>query len=101
MPLWRIWSHPKTFTPAQRSALAKDITAYYVSRGLPAFYVNVLFIDVDENALYIGGQPKKNFVRIAVEHIARTMPSNETAEGRAARKGMMDRINGVSGVFPD
>jgi hypothetical protein len=42
MPLWRIFSHPTTFSPSQREALAKDITAYYVGRNLPAFYVNVV-----------------------------------------------------------
>lgn len=67
--------------------------------GLPAFYVNVIFIDVDENALYVGGEPKDNFVRIVVEHIARELPSDEAEEGRKYRKAMMDRINGVSGGF--
>lgn len=100
MPLWRIWSHPKTFTPAQRSALAKDLTAYYTRIGLPAFYVNVIFIDVDETGLYIGGQPKDNFVRIAIEHIARELPSDEAEKGRKARKAMMDRINDVSSGRP-
>lgn len=42
MPLWRIFSHPDTFTFSQREALAKDVTALYVSMGLPAFYVNVI-----------------------------------------------------------
>ena len=40
MPLWRIFSHPSTFNPEQRLALAKSVTALY--KGLPAFYVNVI-----------------------------------------------------------
>lgn len=90
MPLWRIFSHPSTFSPDQRQALASDITSIYTRAGLPAFYVNVVFIDVSETAIFIGGQPRKNFVRIVVEHIARTL---ETPE---ARKGFMDRADAVS-----
>jgi hypothetical protein len=36
-PLWRIFSHADTFTPAQRTAFAKDVTDYYVDKCLPAF----------------------------------------------------------------
>ncbi|KAJ9610717.1 hypothetical protein H2200_005494 [Cladophialophora chaetospira] len=98
MPLWRIFSNPKTFSPAQRSGLAKAITALYVSRGLPAFYVNVLFIDLPDNdgaspSCFVGGEPNPNFVRIVVEQIARTMPSPDTEEGRKRRAGWMDMIN--------
>jgi hypothetical protein len=37
MPLWCIFSHADTFTPAQRTAFAKDVTDYYVDKCLPAF----------------------------------------------------------------
>lgn len=96
MPLWRIFSHPTTFTLPQRAGLAKAITHLYVSRGLPAFYVNVLFIDLDERAVWIGGEPRKNFVRIVIEQIARTMPDPDTEAGRKQRTGWMDMINEVS-----
>ena len=42
MPLWRVFSHPTTFNAEQRLALAKSVTELYVSKGLPAFYVNVI-----------------------------------------------------------
>ncbi|KIW18499.1 hypothetical protein PV08_02787 [Exophiala spinifera] len=93
MPLWRIFSHPQTFTLDQRKTLAKKVTDLYVSIGLPAFYVNVIFIDVDEKATFVGGEQKSNFVRIAIEQIARTMASQETEQGRQQRKGWMDKIN--------
>lgn len=98
MPLWRIFSHPQTFTLDQRSALAKKVTDLYMSRGLPAFYVNVIFIDVDEKATFIGGEPRSNFVRIAVEQIARTMASPDTEQGQKQRTAWMDMINDVSSV---
>lgn len=103
MPLWRIFSHPSTFSPSQRSGLAKAITELYVSRGLPAFYVVVLFIDQPDDdgknpSTFVGGAPHANFVRVVIEQIARTMSSPETEEGRKARKGWMDTINEVSSI---
>jgi hypothetical protein len=68
MPLWRIFSNPSTFTLSQRAGLAKAITNLYTGIGLPAFYVNVIFIDVKEDALWIGGEQKPNFVRIGTLH---------------------------------
>jgi len=47
MPLWHIFSHPDTFSLEQRAALARDVTALY--SFLPAFYVNVIFINSGEN----------------------------------------------------
>ncbi|KIV79819.1 hypothetical protein PV11_07364 [Exophiala sideris] len=93
MPLWRIFSHPQTFSIGQRKGLAKAVTELYVSLGLPAFYVNVIFIDVDENGTFIGGEQRTNFVRIVVEQIARSMPLPDTEEGRQHRKKWMDAIN--------
>ncbi|EXJ57503.1 hypothetical protein A1O7_07851 [Cladophialophora yegresii CBS 114405] len=98
MPLWRIFSHPSTFSPTQRQGLAKAVTALYVSRGLPAFYVNVIFIDLPDAdgtnpSCFVGGEPRPNFVRIVVEQIARTMASSETEEGKERRRKWMDMIN--------
>ena len=98
MPLWRIFHHASAFTASQKAALATAITALYTSPpvGLPAFYVNVVFIAVDEESLYIGGAARRDFVRIVAEQIARSMPDGGTAEGAAARAGWMERINEVS-----
>lgn len=100
MPLWRIFSHPQTFSLDQRKGIAKAVTDLYVSRGLPAFYVNVIFIDVDEKGTFIGGEQRNNFVRVVAEQIARAMPSPDTSEGRERRKKWMDLINEVGPCSP-
>ena len=97
MPLWRIFSHPDTFSLEQRAALARDITALY--GFLQAFYVNVIFINSGENDIWIGGKPKTNFVRIVIEQIARTLPDDATEGGKMRRKGWMDRINEVCPIL--
>jgi phenylpyruvate tautomerase PptA (4-oxalocrotonate tautomerase family) len=91
MPLWRIFAHPSTFTTDQKRGLSQAITKAYVEgAGLPAFYVNVIFIPLEEDEVWIGGEPRKNFVRIVVEQIARTMVTQER------RDFWMDHINKVS-----
>lgn len=98
MPLWRIFYHPSAFTSDQKAALAKAITNIYASppARLPEFYVNVLFIPVQEDEYYIGGEARTNFVRIVIEQIARAMPDPSTEEGKGHRKAWMDRITEVS-----
>ena len=95
MPLWRIYSHPDTFTKEQKAGLAKAITKLYTDApvSLPAFYANVLFIPLQEDEIWVGGESRKNFVRLTIEQIARTMDGAETEEGRARRKWWMDKIN--------
>ena len=95
MPLWRIYSHPDTFTLDQKRGIAAAITKHY--DVLPAFYVDVIFVDCKEGNVWVGPESKTNFVRIVVEQIARAMPSPDTAEGRAWRTGWMDKINEVCG----
>jgi hypothetical protein len=95
MPLWHIFSHPDTFTPTQRTAFAKDITNYYVDKGLQPFYVNVFFVDLNANQCFIGGLPRTNFVRISIEHIAIKYPSGDTDAEKSYRAGRMDLIDQV------
>jgi len=98
MPLWRIFYNPSTLSADQRQSLAKAVTKLYTEPpvGLPAFYVNVLFIPLQENDYFIGGEPRANFVRIVIEQIARTMPEPDTEAGRQARAGWNDKIAEVS-----
>lgn len=93
MPLWRVFCNPGTFSKDQKAALARDVTATY--KSLPAFYVNVIFIECGDDNIWIGGEAKRNFVRIVIEQIARQLPSEATDEGRAHRRRFMDRINEV------
>jgi hypothetical protein len=97
MPLWRIFAHPDTFSYEQRKGISAAITKLYTSPpvSLPAFYVNVIFIDAKEDQMWIGGEQKSNFVRIVIEQIARAMPTPDTIEGQKSRTGWMDMINEV------
>lgn len=97
MPLWRIFAHPETFTTDQKRALAAVITELYTSApiSLPAFYVNVLFIPLQEDDIWIGGETRKNFVRIAVEQIARQLPP-DGEERKQRTHWWLEKINAVS-----
>jgi hypothetical protein len=97
MPLWRVFSHPSTFTLDQKRGLAKAITKHYTDAPLnfPAFYVNVLFVSLQEDELWIGGEPCKNFVRIVVEQIAKHLPA-PGQPGSQRRVAMMEEIDEVS-----
>ncbi|MCJ1464850.1 hypothetical protein MMC07_003465 [Pseudocyphellaria aurata] len=79
MPLWRIFSHSSTFNTAQKQALAQSITQFYTrgGSGLPAFYVDIVFIPVERDSFYVGGKQTTNMVRIAIEHIAIHQPKQE------------------------
>ena len=87
MPLWKIYHAPEAFSVEDKRALAGEITKLY--SFLPRFYVNVLFRELDRDSFLIGGEPTGNFVRIGIEHIARTFPSDE------AKAWFIGRINGV------
>src|SRR3982074_2190206 len=70
MPLLRFFVAPSVLSTAEKKELAQKITSVYVSRKMPAFYVNVFFLELPEDSYYIGGEARANFVRIAIEHIA-------------------------------
>ena len=56
MPLWHVYHPPSTFTnAASKAALCADLTAIYTSRGLPAFYVVIIFHPTDPQDVYVGG----------------------------------------------
>ena len=75
MPLWKIYHPPGVFSAEDKQALAGRITALY-SR-LPKFYVGVVYQAVAPEDFYVGGEPATRFVRIWVDHIARTLPNAE------------------------
>lgn len=76
MPLWKIY-HPKgAFSGEDKQGLARAITDVY-GRAMPKFYVGVVFQEIEPDSFFIGGEPNGNFVRIWVDHIARTLPSEE------------------------
>lgn len=75
MPLWKIYHPENAFSAQDKQALSQAITALY-SR-LPKFYVGVVFQEVAKDCFFVGGEPTDKFVRIWVDHIARTLPSPE------------------------
>ncbi|HZD26613.1 MAG TPA: tautomerase family protein [Alphaproteobacteria bacterium] len=85
MPLWTIYHPVGAFSREDKQQLSERITALY--RRLPKFYVGVVFQEVAEESFYVGGEPAGNFVRIWVDHIARTLP---TAEARTWWIGQCD-----------
>ncbi|KAJ5457029.1 4-oxalocrotonate tautomerase [Penicillium desertorum] len=88
MPLVRIYHpSPRTFTNAkERKAFADDIVNMYTSYGLPPFFAIVLFIPLPDDYIYVGGRSDERanadpnepaMIRIAFDHIARTIESPE------------------------
>lgn len=77
MPLWKIYHPEGVFTEEDKASIAKGITAIY---PLPKFYVGVLFQELAKQSFYIGGEASDDFVRIWVDHIARTMDSDKVKD---------------------
>jgi phenylpyruvate tautomerase PptA (4-oxalocrotonate tautomerase family) len=75
MPLWKFYHPEGAFTAEDKQAIATRITGIY--RALPKFYVGVVFQEVPAASFYIGGEPAANFVRIWVDHIARTFDRDD------------------------
>lgn len=71
MPLWHIYHPAGIYTAEQKQALAADVTALYARVGLPKFYAVTLFHEVDESSFYVGGEPRRDAVRVVIEHLAR------------------------------
>ena len=85
MPLWRFYHPVDAYTPEDKQGIAETITEVY-GRFLPKFYTGVVFQEITKENFYIGGVPQTNFVRVTVDHIARTLDTPE------ARKAHMLRI---------
>lgn len=88
MPLWKIYTPANAFTPEDKKGIAQALTGLY-GRVMPRFYVGVVFQEVSADNFYIGGEPTDRFVRIWVDHIARTFQSEE------ARVGFFKRVNAL------
>ncbi|KAF8158639.1 putative oxalocrotonate tautomerase enzyme-domain-containing protein [Mycena galopus ATCC 62051] len=72
------------YTTKNKAAVAQAITDIYTKSpsNLPAFYVVVLFIDLDTTSFFVGGEAREHMVRISAEHLARNFPE---------KRGFMDR----------
>lgn len=77
MPLWNIYHPVGAYDLETRIAMAEAITALYPM--LPKFYVGVVFHETASENFFIGAKPTADFVRIAVDHIARQFPDDDFA----------------------
>ncbi|KAL0930560.1 enzyme [Colletotrichum truncatum] len=81
MPVW-IFTHSKdAFTPDEKASLASEVTQIYTRLGLPAFYVNVQFIEMPVHDFYIAGVRRSKFTLITIYHVARRF-ENESVKVR-------------------
>ncbi|KAJ7501920.1 putative oxalocrotonate tautomerase [Mycena galericulata] len=83
MPLHRFFTPKGLYSPEDKVAIARTVTGVYSQ--IPSFYVVVLFIELDSESFFVGGEATNKFLRIAVEHVARNF-SNDTA-----KRQFMDR----------
>ncbi|MCZ8283542.1 MAG: tautomerase family protein [Aquidulcibacter sp.] len=88
MPLWKIYHPANAFSEADKADLAEKITDVY-GAVMPRFYVGILFQSVEPTQFFVGGKPSGQFVRIVMEHIARSFPNVE------ASRRFIDRINDI------
>ncbi|MBJ9723330.1 tautomerase family protein [Acinetobacter calcoaceticus] len=79
MPMWKIYHPENAFSDEDKQQLAQNITQLY-SSFLPKFYVNVFYHPITASTCYIGGQESNDFVRIAIDHIARSITSPEAQQ---------------------
>ncbi|ANB77059.1 tautomerase family protein [Paraburkholderia phytofirmans] len=84
MPLWKLYHTADTLNDEQKTELAERITKNVYFR-LPAFYVAVVFQEIKQGDFYIGGKPAERFVRIWIDHIARSLPTPELRESWLSR----------------
>ncbi|KAJ7438129.1 putative oxalocrotonate tautomerase [Mycena galericulata] len=83
MPLHRFFTPKGLYSPEDKASIARAVTAVYSQ--LPPFYVVVLFIEIDSESFFVGGEATDKFLRIGVEHIARNF-SDDTV-----KRQFMDR----------
>ncbi|KAJ7763190.1 putative oxalocrotonate tautomerase [Mycena maculata] len=76
MPLHRIFTPKGLYSPEEKAAMAAAITNVYAA--LPLFYVVVLFIDLEPGNFFVGGRDTQRFVRISVEHLARSFGDDDS-----------------------
>jgi phenylpyruvate tautomerase PptA (4-oxalocrotonate tautomerase family) len=78
MSLHRIYHPPNVFSAEDKQGLAERITALYTSIGLPAFYVDVIFVSTEKDSFFVGGQAKDKYIRIIIQHFAIQLQNDET-----------------------
>ena len=57
-----------------KKKFAEQVTAMYSRIPIPKFYVVMIFEEVVADSVYVGGVSYGTFVRLKLEHMARTLP---------------------------
>lgn len=74
MPFWKIHHPVDAYTNEDKKEFSDAITQLYQAIPIPKFYVVAVFEEVSADNLYVGGEPREDFVRINIEQMARTLP---------------------------
>ena len=77
MPLLHFYHSENVFSAQDKQEIASKITSLY-ERVLPRFYVNVLFHALKPENFYIGSLPVDDFVRVSIDHIARSFDDDKS-----------------------
>ncbi|KAJ7744256.1 putative oxalocrotonate tautomerase enzyme-domain-containing protein [Mycena maculata] len=91
MPLHHIFVPKGLYLPKDKTALTDAITGLYTAP--PAFYVVVLFIDLEPGNIFVGGKTTERMVCIGVEHIVRNFSDD------ARKRNFMGHYEKVFGPF--
>ena len=74
MPMWKIHHPVDAYTADDKKQFASAITSIFDALPIPRFYVVVLFEEVAAENFYVSGDSRDRFVRINIDHMARTLP---------------------------
>lgn len=75
MPLWKIYHPVGAYTPEDKHQFAETITNLYAQVPIPRFYVVTIFEEVAADSFYVSGKSHGKFVRLKIDHMARTLPT--------------------------
>jgi phenylpyruvate tautomerase PptA (4-oxalocrotonate tautomerase family) len=92
MPLWVFTHTQNTFSAAEKSELAKLITVLYVKVHIPAFFVNVQFLELAPTDIYVGGEGRSEaskYAAISIYHPARAFDND------ASKKKFLDKVDSI------
>src|SRR5471030_2306801 len=80
MPLWNVYHPVGAYSAKDKQVFAERITSLYTNIPIPKFYIGIVFQEIPKDSFFIGAEPRDNFVRIRVDHIARTLPAPNIRE---------------------
>jgi len=73
MPMWHIYCPESLYSREDKKKFAERITKFYEKFvNLPRFYVSVIFQELPPHSFFMGGEETSDFVRIWIDHVART-----------------------------